>query len=89
MPDPVADAARAWLTRFVGRYEGMDAGGSDPVHSARVRAQEFLDAGPKPSDPFTICAIMIDALPNDVRAITQAATWLDSYLKVLRDLDAP
>jgi hypothetical protein len=87
MPDPVEDAARQWLTRFVGMYEGMDAGGTDPVHVARVRAQHCLNAGAKSSDPFTICGLMIEALPADERATTLATSWCQMYLEALQGLD--
>jgi len=85
--DPVADAARRWLERFDGMYAGMDTGSDlDPVHTARVKAQECLAAGPKPSDPFTVAGMMIDALPGDSRAINLAAPWLDEYLRELQRL---
>jgi hypothetical protein len=85
--DPVTDAARQWLERFVGMYAGMDTGSEhDPVHTARVRAQECLDAGPKPSDPFTVAGMMIDALPGDPRANTLALPWLEDYVRALRQL---
>jgi len=89
-PDPVTDAARKWLSDFVERYAGIDAGErwGDPVHAARVRAQEFPREGPKPSDPFTIAGIVIDALPADERAVRQSlASWLDEYLLALREAD--
>jgi hypothetical protein len=84
--DPIAQAARQWLERFVGMYEGMDRGPGDPVHAARVRAQECLAADPKPSDPFTVAGMMIDALPYDSRGTNLALPWLDEYVRELRRL---
>jgi hypothetical protein len=87
MPNPVEDAAREFLEKFVGMYAGIDTGKSDPVHPVRVQAQEFLDAGPKASDPFTVCAMIMDALPWDQHALNLVLTWLDEYLSALRRLD--
>lgn len=65
----------------------MDTGlASDPVHLARVHAQECLDAGPKPSDPFTVVGMMIEALPLDPRAVSLADSWLREYLDELKAL---
>lgn len=84
--DPVAEKARQRLERFVDKYEGMDMGGGDPVHAARVRAQEALAAGPKPSDPFAIAEIMLDALPMDAEPMHFLLSWLDEYVKELQQL---
>ena len=86
MADPVADAAREWLTRVVDMYEGIDAGPSDPVHAVRVRAQELLDAGPSPSDAFVIAGMMAEALPGDTRAASLALSWSEKYLEAVRSL---
>jgi hypothetical protein len=85
-PDSVADAARQFLERIVGMYAGMDAGEGDPVHTVRVYAQERLSAGAKPSDPFTVCAMISDALPEDRHAFNLVLSWLDEYVRVLRRL---
>ncbi len=84
--DPVASAAREFLDRFAGMYAGMDLGEADPVHAVRVYALERLEAGPRSSDPFTVCAMMIDALPGDGRATTLATTWCEMYLRTLQQL---
>lgn len=86
MADTTADLARGWLERFDNLYAGLDAGEGDPVHSARIQAQEFLKVGPKTSDPFTIAGMMIDALPFDERAVNLALPWLEEYLRELRRL---
>ena len=69
------DAAREWLTRFIGAYAGLDVGESDPVHAVRAHAREMLVVGPTPDDPFTICKEMADALPHDQRAAGLCDTW--------------
>jgi hypothetical protein len=75
LSDPVAEAARDWLTRFVDMYEGIDTGENDPVHEAREKAKEFLRDGPKRSDPFVIAGMMAEALPGDRRATSLAEDW--------------
>jgi hypothetical protein len=75
--------AREWLERFLGMYEGMDTKGSlDPVHAARVRAQELLDAGPTVEDPLTIANMMAAALPLDPRAVGLADDWREKLARV-------
>ena len=59
-----SDSARTWLTRFIGMYEGMDTGPGDPVHAVRMKAQEFLDAGPTDEHPPTIVKMIGQALPT-------------------------
>jgi hypothetical protein len=70
-----SDSARMWLTRFIGMYEGMDAGPSDPVHAVRMKAQEFLDAGATDEHPPIIIKMIAEALPNDPRAATLEQSW--------------
>ena len=74
---PGSDLARSWLTRFVGTYEGIDAGPGDPVHAVRMRAQEFLDAGPTNEHPPIISRMIAEALPNDRRVATLGQSWDD------------
>jgi hypothetical protein len=75
MPDPVTEAAEAWLTRFIDMYAGMDAGPGDPVHAVREKAREFLDAGPIEDDPFTISEQIAAALHGDSHAATLGDGW--------------
>jgi hypothetical protein len=82
--DPVADAAREWLTDLASMYAGIDTGPGDPVHDALVRAQEFLDAGPTRSDPFVIAGMMAEALPGDERAAGLADSWSQAYVRAVR-----
>ena len=70
-----SDSARMWLSRFIEMYEGMDAGPGDPVHAVRMKAQEFLDAGPTDEHPPTIIKMIGQALPNDSRAATLEQSW--------------
>lgn len=72
---PASNAARTWLTRFMGMYEGMDTGPGDPVHDVRMKAQGFLDAGPTDEHPPIICKMIAEALPNDPRAATLEQSW--------------
>ena len=74
---PMSDSARTWLTRFMGMYEGMDTGPGDPVHAVRMKAQEFLDAGPTDEHPPIICKMIAEALPNDPQAGTLGQSWVD------------
>lgn len=89
--DPVAEAARQWLTRFVDLYAGIDTGKGDPVHAAREKADEFLQRGPTRSDPFVVAGMIAKALPNDPRAASLeddwrrlAADWSTEYARAVR-----
>ena len=84
MADPVGDAAREWLISVVNMYEGIDTGPSDPIHVARIRAKQLLDAGPSPSDPLLIAGMIAEALPGDPRAEGLALSWSDKYLEAVR-----
>ena len=84
MDDPLTDAARDWLISVVNMYEGIDAGGDDPIHKARVRAKAMLAAGPTPSDPLVIAGMVAEALPGDQRAAQLALSWSDKYLAAAR-----
>lgn len=82
--DPVAAAAREWLIRLVDMYAGIDTGPGDPVHDARVKAQEFLETGPTSSDPFVIAGMLAEALPGDERAAMLADSWSETYVQAVR-----
>lgn len=82
--DPVADAAREWLISVVNMYDGIDAGPGDPIHAARVRAQEILATGPTRADPLLIAGMIAEALPGDERAARLALSWSDKYLEAVR-----
>lgn len=71
----VSEAARAWLERIDGMYEGIDAGPTDPVHAVRERARQMIKAGPTEDDPFTIAREIAAALPGDAHAAALADTW--------------
>jgi hypothetical protein len=85
MDDPVAEAAREWLTRFVDMYAGMDTlAANDPVHAARVKAEELLKAGPTGNDPFIVAGMIAEALPGDERAASLAASWSERYVQAVQ-----
>jgi hypothetical protein len=69
------DAAREWLKRFVGIYEGTNAGEGDPVHAVLAHAREMLVVGPTTGDPFTICREIANALPQDQQAAGLCDNW--------------
>ena len=68
--DPVRQWAAEKLDGFVGTYAGVDSGPGDPVHPVREKARELLEAGPTQDDPFTVCALIAEALPMDSRAVS-------------------
>lgn len=71
----VSEAARAWLERIDGMYEGIDAGPTDPVHAVRDHARQLIKAGPTEDDPLTIAREIAAALPGDSHAAALADTW--------------
>jgi hypothetical protein len=86
--DQLADAAREWLTLFLGMYQDQDWAGSDPTRSAVSHARWSLNVGPSPADPFTICGLMIGALPDDQRTHRLTSFWCDMFLQALELADA-
>jgi len=71
----VMEAAEVWLTHFIDMYGGMDTGPGDPVHAVREKAREFIDAGPREDDPFTISEQITAALHGDSHAAALGDGW--------------
>ena len=82
MSDPIQDAARQWLQRFIDLYGSGDTGSpGDPIHSACSAAQSALSQGPTREDPYRVALMAAEALADDPRVAALTEEWHAAVLR--------